>query len=454
MDQPFHLHVIHSLGGGSQKWLTDYIQADRNHRNLILKSIGIRGIFGQKLALMENGPETAPRMAWKFNNPIQATSITHPEYRSALEQIIKRYDVQSIWISSFLGHSLDLLNTGLTTVVILHDYFPFCPAINPYFDKPCVACDLPRLQSCFTFNKHNKAFPLASPGGWAGLRKRYLHLLRQPNVALVAPSDSTRRQYRSLSPEFQDVVLTTIPHGYRLPAKSGARTTFLLRPPRDDRKKKVLLLGRMNFFKGQSLFDEIYRELSDRVIFYLVGCGKKGVTYQSRKGIGFLLEAYRLEDLSDILKTLVPDLGLLLSICPETFSYSLSELFLFGIPPLATKMGSFEDRISDGVNGFLAEPTKTAMVQKIMDVLNDDQLILRVKKNLAASSLKKPEEMVRDYDRTLAALDRKGVSPKTMETNLLLMEKEEKHRLLNESRWTDPVTKMMCRVKHRLRGGH
>ena len=46
-------------------------------------------------------------------------------------------------------------------------------------------------------------------------------------------------------------------------------------------------------------------------------------------------------------------LAMSVSIVPETFSYTLSELWAAGIPVLATRLGAFGDRIVDGENGWL-----------------------------------------------------------------------------------------------------
>ena len=70
---------------------------------------------------------------------------------------------------------------------------------------------------------------------------------------------------------------------------------------------------------------------------------------------GIIWEYQKLE-LGDYLRRIDADLGLMLSVVPETFSYTLSELWAAGIPVLATRLGAFEDRIVEAQNGWLIDP--------------------------------------------------------------------------------------------------
>ena len=75
-----------------------------------------------------------------------------------------------------------------------------------------------------------------------------------------------------------------------------------------------------------------------------------------------------LPELPKILQSLKPDLGLLLSNVPETFSYTLSELFAAGIPPVASRLGAFVDRIEDGVTGWLVSPGGDDLLDKLSEL--------------------------------------------------------------------------------------
>ncbi len=68
---------------------------------------------------------------------------------------------------------------------------------------------------------------------------------------------------------------------------------------------------------------------------------------------------------------IAPHMGLLLSIVPETFSYTLSEMWAAGIPVLATRLGAFGDRIRDGQNGWLEPIDAASILARLKEIDND-----------------------------------------------------------------------------------
>ncbi len=76
-----------------------------------------------------------------------------------------------------------------------------------------------------------------------------------------------------------------------------------------------------------------------------------------------MIPSYDRGGLCRLVEEVSPDVGLLLSVFPETFSYTLHELQMLGIPPVATRIGSFADWIDHGENGFLADPRPESLVE-------------------------------------------------------------------------------------------
>lgn len=386
------LHLSHSWGGGIEYWIRSFFQADKNFNNIVLKSFGTPSLSGQRLALYTNIESENPDHIWNLTNPIHATSITNQEYRGILNKIISDYKVKSILISSFIGHSLDILNTKLKTGVICHDFYPLCPAVNIYFNEICNSCKYDRLKRCFQRNDFNKSFPLGSPFEWILIRNSYLKLINRSNVFLVAPSASVIQNLYKIEPLFKETSFKVIPHGLDF-GKSFAK----IQNPKNNRKLKLLILGRISFHKGLELFNNIYKELIKFTDIYFLGCGKNGLFFRNIKGIHIISENYIQSDLPNLVAEISPDLGILLSVWPETFSYTLSELMVLKIPTLAMKVGSFEDRISNGINGFLVEPEEAAVIRKIKELSENRQRLKDVSNNLNNFSHRSVKKMISEY---------------------------------------------------------
>ena len=136
------------------------------------------------------------------------------------------------------------------------------------------------------------------------------------------------------------------------------------------------------------------RELAE---ITLVGCGDIGVKLAQECGWNFI-ERYEQDALPGILRGVAPHAGLLASVVPESFSYTLSELWGLGVPPIVTALGSFRDRVANGENGFLFAPDKDALVELVRELHARPELLDRVAANLAAQPrARSTVEMVNDY---------------------------------------------------------
>ena len=130
--------------------------------------------------------------------------------------------------------------------------------------------------------------------------------------------------------------------------------------PRRDERLRLVILGRIQPGKGQRLLMDALPGLTDIAQVYLLGTGKSGEAFFGVPGVNVLID-YSREDLPSLLEQIGPDLAALLSLVPETFSYTLSELQFLGVPVIATRVGSFPGRITDGKSGWLTDPTAKAL---------------------------------------------------------------------------------------------
>ena len=388
------LHVIHDLGGGSVKWLRDYAQADANRTNLVLRSFTYDSAAGGGVALFAAADDDVPVRAWRFSSPIAATTDSHAEYRAALEEVIAAYGPDGLLVSSLIGHSLDVLDTGLPTVVVNHDYFPYCPSINLYFNEVCGSCDGNRVAACERVNDEFNPFEGFSAEERLRVRARFLELVLRPNVAMVAPSESVAANLIALEPAFARAHFVTIPHGYGTPLQPlgvGAPT---------DERLRILVLGQMSVAKGVELIRAALPRLVRFADVYFLGSRELGAFFHFKPHVQVVSE-YRIDDLRQHVANINPHVGLLASIVPETFSYALSELQMLGVPVAATRCGSFAERIRSGETGYLFEPNADALVDQLVAIDRDRETLRKIRARLALEKPRTAEEMVADYHRLI-----------------------------------------------------
>ena len=117
-----------------------------------------------------------------------------------------------------------------------------------------------------------------------------------------------------------------------------------------------------------------------------------------KSGVDVILQYHR-EDLRELLQKIGPHVAGLLSIVPETFSYTLSEMQQLNIPVIATRVGSLEERISDGETGWLIEPDPAALIDRCGNLAADRSKIHAIHQRLKEFDLPGTGQMVDKYEK-------------------------------------------------------
>ncbi|MFO7631651.1 MAG: glycosyltransferase [Caldilinea sp.] len=400
--KPVQLHLVHDLGGGIGLWLKDYCLADSERINLVLKPFSRSHAFGEGLALYGHVLDKTPQRLWLFSEPIKATAVTHAEYREAVREVLETYAVGGVLVSSLIGHSLDILATGLPTLVICHDYYPYCPAINIHFGGICSHCDAERLADC-TRNNHDfnpfQDFPAEER---LAVRDRYVDLVTSGQLSLVAPSRSVLDNLIRLESRFRHIGAVIIPHGHGTlfgPLECATQS--------DHERLRVLILGMLAPSKGVKLLSEGIDAITAFADVYLVGSGALGELFRGHTGV-HILGDYTLRELPAIVARISPHVGLLMSICAETYGYTLGELMMLGVPPVATRVGAFAERIRPGETGYLYEPNAASLVEQLQAIDADRTGLQKIAWRLREIHPRSAVEMVNDYHRLLPLYPRAG----------------------------------------------
>lgn len=388
--RPVQLHITHSWGGGLGRWVLDLCEADTGRHNLVLRSVGDWSAFGGRLVLCDSAG--VPLREWLLDFPIRSVATTHYHYRQVLAEVVREFRVDAVIVSSLIGHALDALATGLPTLAVQHDYFPFCPALSIHFGDPCTGCDEGRLRACFAGNPLNRFFADSEPGHWLAIRRRWAELVQAPRVTLVAPGEAVFRHLRQLVPELAAVPAAVVPNG-----------TELLGPPLREPgpgRLRLVVLGSLAPQKGAQLLREALPALAEFADVHLLGTGDDGRGFEGLPGVTVVRE-YRLAELPARLAAIAPHAGLLLSVVPETFSYTLSELWMLGVPPVATRVGAFADRIEHGRTGWLIAPEARALVAQLRQLDGERAALARVREAIAVLPGWSRADMVAAYHRLL-----------------------------------------------------
>lgn len=392
---PAYLHVTHSWGGGVERWVQDMVAADRVGRPLVLRSRSARNSAGVRLELIDASAGNEVLLAWDLVEPIEYCAVAHSQYKAILGEVLEGFRVEAVIVSSLIGHSLDVFDQSLPTVLVLHDLFPFCPALFGCFGEACTRCDRTRLGDCFTHNPHNVFWHHPDVEGWQRLRDAYGKAIVRSNVSIAAPSRSVLERYAGLFPVLRSLPGGVIPHGlHEPPARHWHRR--LRSDGARAKRLRVLVPGRLSPHKGLALLRALMPALAEFADVLLLGCGDFGRVFAQWDHVSVLPDYSRVQ-MPALVAAFDPDCALLCSTLPETFSYTLSEMQALGIPVVATALGAFAERIQDGRDGFLVMPSAPAIAARLRALAAGPGRLAEVAQILRTLPVRDAGQMLEDY---------------------------------------------------------
>jgi len=166
---------------------------------------------------------------------------------------------------------------------------------------------------------------------------------------------------------------TTIPSPVNPAARRMSRQALGIAPD----AKVVVFVGRLTHQKGpEALVDVARRTMAtmDNVVFLLVGDGpsKSDIRERAQDLSPRLRLLGRQEDVTPFY--MAADV-LFLPSRYEGLPMTLIEAFAHGLPAVASNVGGIPEVVTDGINGFLCNPTDfDIMCEKLLQLLNNDML--------------------------------------------------------------------------------
>ncbi len=374
--RPVLLHVLHGWGGGVERFVRDLAEGDDTQVHFALCASGqfARRRYGEALELFLVAKGSLHRLRrWPLPAAIADTALHDPAARDVLQFIVERYGVSRLMVSSLIGHSLDVLGIELPTIYVCHDYYPLWPILHSDFGDIKQSFDHASLPGALRASDSSSLpFQSHSSDYWWRLRQAFIAALQANRITLCAPSAGLRHNWLRMAPELAGLSFECIPHGFR-PFQQPVQHASPVRvgdEPHDARRLRLLVLGRINGGKALHLLAGALEQIGKHADLFLVGCGAAGHSLFGTSHVHVLLD-YDREQLPELIAQLRPDAALMPATVAESFSYTLSELWALGVPPIATRLGSLGERIEHGQTGLLFDPDAQALVELLGKLVAD-----------------------------------------------------------------------------------
>jgi glycosyltransferase involved in cell wall biosynthesis len=207
--------------------------------------------------------------------------------------------------------------------------------------------------------------------------------------AFVTASASAREIYDAAFPEIKDR-LHIIEHG-----RDDAKVEDYPPPvPSPRRPIRILVPGNLDFHKGGDFLKAIKdHDSSRRLEFHFAGRSR-----DLYANLGVHHGAYERDDWFDLVEFIRPSFVGLFSVTAETFSHTLSEAWLAGLPVIATDLGALKDRIERDGGGWLIDSGDPKLAyQQILNIAADAAGYREKIANIPTFALRTAEQMAADY---------------------------------------------------------
>jgi glycosyltransferase involved in cell wall biosynthesis len=329
-------------------------------------------------------------------------------------KIIKRFNIDIIHFQHFQTLPLSLMkiskDLNIKLILTLHDYFLWCEnffLLSPIKGDHFSFCSFEAKETVCTecLRKSKDIWELIYKQPWSGekyseeyvaeRRKNIGQILENADL-IISPTDYVRDSFLGIYPAINPSRMVVVEHGIHKIINSRRIYSHEY-----TNQLKIAFLGGFKYEKGSLYFNKLLENLkTQRVEFYIIGKIGTPLKTQNFKNLK-IIGQYRREELGDILFRQGIDLIMLLSPWAETFSYTLSESIMNGIPVIATDIGALRERVSKLGTGFLVpyENPIPRTSRLLEDIYRNPKILEFFKKNCfeAAQSFKDINTMVEEY---------------------------------------------------------
>ena len=303
-------------------------------------------------------------------------------YKKMLQKIIDVLKIDVIHIHHLLGHTYDILNVlnnnnKIKKIITIHDYFLACPQINLLY-KSTRYCEKERLNKCKKCVNKNIDVKV---------RNNIVQQLLKVCDDVIIPNASLEKELKTF---FKDVNYEVIEHGIDI-------KKYQMKSKNKNEKFNVAFVGVLEILKGSNLVKQIIKNnTNNKIMYHFWGTTSDDFFKHDRKNYNYHGE-YKRQEICKILNGKV-DLICLLTICPETYCYTLSEAIYSGIPILGINLGAIGNRIKTHDVGWLVEKDASYedIIKKIEYIIDNRVEYNNKVENIKKINLKTTKEMVEE----------------------------------------------------------
>lgn len=330
------------------------------------------------------------------------------QYRKMIENIVDGFRIDTIHVHHMIGHFFDIIDVAkeknIKSIITLHDFYCLCPSINMLYkmEKYCPNLKNKNCQECISYKTglRNNVIP-----NW---RKKWNEFLSDFNKIIV-PSTNTKKEIEKVH---KNIKIDVIEHGINL-----ERSKYISDID-EANVYNIAFVGVMSIHKGGLILKELIEKTKNSNLrFHLFGKTEFKELEKNQKNYVYHGK-YKREEIPKLLSENNINLVCNFSIWAETYSYTLTEEVVSGIPVLSFDIGAVGDRIKENGFGYVIdiESCTEDIINEINKIFSDKKEYHKVINNIKNYKIKTVREMTKDYDKIYASQKKITIDEKNADT--------------------------------------
>ena len=326
------------------------------------------------------------------------------EIREIFKNILHVFSIHLVHVHHTKGIGIDIFDLAkeenIPIIYTLHDYFCLCP-YTTLLDSKGRLCE-GKKEYCSNCLKEGQGIydGNAFIEKW---RKDYKEVLSSC-TEIIVPSESMKNIMDLFGKEIKKKI-RVIEHGYGV--EKILNTTMYdsqknlpnLQKKSSSSKFKVAFIGGLTKIKGSNeIYQIINSDLQDIQWFLIGEIGDERLKKISRSNV-VQVGKYTPNNIVSILNDLEVDVVCLLSKCPETFSYTLSDAIASKKPVIVTNVGALKERVEAYGNGYIVniDNVVVEVLQLLRELKKRGEKYTAIYEKAKVLSTKATSEMVKEY---------------------------------------------------------
>lgn len=329
--EDFSLFITHSLGGGTFQYEKNYIKENLEKKILILRIFSYGKDLCYRIENKENGEEL-----------YISSKIIYKVFNIKFNEVIINSLIQIYGLFTFIDLLLEYKTkySEIRYTYHVHDFHCVCPQQNLVAEN--WYCNL----SC---NKNNCKFDkfVYRYDGDINIYRKYWENFLIVNDEIICFSNSSKKIVQTAYSALDTNKISVKPHNMKY-------CNFTPLKIKSNDSINIAFVGSCNTIpKGKFVIERIMREIPDDIKIFMIGSSEKYFSTK-RKNI-YWYGTYKHEDLPKILEELKINKVIFPSVCPETFSYVVSELIQMDIPIVSFDIGAQGEKLKSYDKGILCK---------------------------------------------------------------------------------------------------